>query len=72
MFPVEPAKVSITFVIGIITEMNSVTPSKYQDRHTQIEKKRQKQGGEKKSWQNKLVQRCVCVRGTVLFSSCIL
>lgn len=71
MFPVEPAKVSITFVIGVITEMNSVTPSEIpRQTHTQIEKKRDRdRGGEKKSWQNKLVLRCVCVRGTVLFSS---
>lgn len=48
----EPVKVSVTLVIGVITEMNSVTPSKYQDRHPD-----RKKGG----WQNKLVQRCVRV-----------
>lgn len=40
MFPLEPVKVSVTLVIGVITEMNSVTPSKYQDRHPDRKKRR--------------------------------
>lgn len=69
MFPVESVKVSITFVMGLIIEMNRVSPPKYQDRQTD-RKKRQKR--KKKSWQNKLVQSTMCVRGTVLFFSCTL
>lgn len=65
MFPVESVKVSITFIIDLIIEMNRVSPSKYHDRQKDRKKERQKQ--EEVGRINWCREECVCV-GLCCFS----
>lgn len=63
MFPVESVKVSITFVIDLIIEMNRVSPSKYHDRQTEKRDRNRKEVG-RLNWCR---EECVCV-GLCCFS----